>query len=282
MQSIFGGATSYEEQSLNDIKDDIICWTKYTKEIQSEISNSLEISKNNRFWNKVDYDFQMTVYASISYFKTILEDFKIIVTAIENNCISSSEITLLRKIGQKSIQYNREYPKTYKDNQKWHDYGNPKFAVVENMYAHGRDYFVTLQDAANAASRLEDYMNRRNIINTTMTVNGNVSNSQLQQGSTNSSQSLKFSNEFDYTKAFKILTQIQQYTTNDLFSNEFGSNSDELRGIINEAIENAQDKSNSKKLKDNLSRIKSFASNITTGIIANGIFQLIQSGFPKL
>ena len=42
------------------------------------------------------------------------------------------------------------------------------------MYAKGRDYFVTLQDADNAASRLEDYMSNQNVNNNTLNISGDV------------------------------------------------------------------------------------------------------------
>lgn len=44
-QSIFGGATSYEEQSLTNIKSDIIYWSKYAHEIKTEMDARLANSK---------------------------------------------------------------------------------------------------------------------------------------------------------------------------------------------------------------------------------------------
>lgn len=283
-QSLFGGATSYEEQSLNDIKTDITKWTYYTKKMQEEMNQRLANAEESGFWSKVGFDFKCTISATIFYFQTILDDMDIILTSIEQNCITTREVNLLRKIGQKSIEYNtKDYPQSFKgENYRWHDYGNPDFSNVEDMYAHGRDYFVTLQDAANAAYRLEDYMNNRNIVNNNMNVSGNISNSQIQQGTNNSSQTLEISNEFDYIKALEILTQIQQYSVNDLFSQEFGDKTDELRRVIDEAIKDAQSKTNSGKLKESLAHIKSFVANVSSGIIASGIFQLLQNGFPTL
>lgn len=284
-QSIFGGATSYKEQSLNDIKSDIIKWIKYTKDIQMEMNNRLNKAKENGYWISVGYDFQMTVSSSIAFFQTILDDLDLIVNSIDHNTITARDITLLQKIGRNSINYNVNiYPKSFKghENYSWHDYGNPDFCNIEDMYAHGRDFFVTLQDAVNAASRLEDYMNTQNTINNTMNINGNVSNSQFQQGTINSSQSQNISNDFDYSKALEILSEIQKYTSTEMFDQDFGINADELRQLINEAIECAQQKTQETKIQNALQHIKNIASGISTGIIANGIFQIIQSGFPFL
>lgn len=229
----------------------------------------------------------MTVLSSISFFQTIIDDLNLVISAIDQNNISAREINLLRKIGQNSINYNvNDYPKSFKghDNYSWHDYGNPDFHNIEDMYAHGRDFFVTLQDATNAASRLEDYMSTQtqNTVNNTMNITGNVSNSQFQQGTTNSSQTQEVHTEFDYTKALEILSEIKKYTSTNMFDQDFGSNSDELRQIIDEAITCAQQKKQDSKIKTALQNVKNIASGISTGIIANGIFQLIQTGFPLL
>lgn len=55
MQSIFGGATDYNEQTLDDIYKDIVCWIKYTKEVKDYIDNKLDESLKSGFWNEV-YD----------------------------------------------------------------------------------------------------------------------------------------------------------------------------------------------------------------------------------
>lgn len=81
-QGIYGGATSYEEQSLTDIDLDIQKWIKYTEEIKKMMNSWLEESKRNGFWEKVDFDFQMTIYSSISYYDTIISDMKMVHEAI--------------------------------------------------------------------------------------------------------------------------------------------------------------------------------------------------------
>lgn len=284
-QSIFGGATSYEEQSLNEIKSDIIKWISYTKEIQSDMNDRLNNAKECNYWKNVGFDFQMTIYSSISFFQTILDDLNLIIDAIDKNVITIKEVNLLRKIGQNSINYNvNNYPKSFKGNKNysWHDYGNPDFHNIEEMYAHGRDFFVTLQDAANAASRLEYYMSAQNTVNNTINITGNITNSQLQQGTINSSQSQEISSTFDYAIALDILSEIQKYTSNEMFDHDFGKNADELRQLINEAFECAQQKQQESKIQHALQHIKNISSGISTGIIANGIFQIIQTGFPFL
>ena len=43
-QSFIAGMTNYEEQSITDIKNDIIVWIKYSNEIKDKM---MKISKQN-------------------------------------------------------------------------------------------------------------------------------------------------------------------------------------------------------------------------------------------
>lgn len=157
-QGIFGGATSYEEQSLQDILDDIIGWIQYTTERKEFILAQKSIVEKSGFWEKIAFDFQVTILTTLSYFDTILYDLNLVKLSLEENRITEKEVNFLRNIGIKANSYNTEYGRTYREDKRyWHEYGNPAFKEVEKIYGEGRDYFVTMQDACNAAARLEDY-----------------------------------------------------------------------------------------------------------------------------
>lgn len=157
-QGIIGGATSYGGQSINDIKKDIVDWMRYTEEIMSEIELGIETLKQSGFWSKVSFNFQMTLFSSLTCQRTFIEDMTAIVSRIDEDSVTEKEVKLLYKIGKNAIEFNYEYGQTYKNSDRWHDYGNPDFRVAEKLYQNGRDYFVTLQDATNASSRLSDYI----------------------------------------------------------------------------------------------------------------------------
>ena len=157
-QGIIGGATSYEEQSIKDILSDINCWIDYTQGTYSLIDTGITNLKGCKFWDKVPFNFQITLLSTLTCQKTYLYDFNIIKKSINEDRITGKEVLLLKKIGEKSWEFNIEYGRTYKEEFRWKDYGNPNFEVVENLYAKGRDYFVTLQDASNASARLKDYI----------------------------------------------------------------------------------------------------------------------------
>ena len=99
--------------------------------------------------------------------------------SIQEDKVTERDVRLLRKIGERAVEFNHEYGRTYKEDSDWRDYGNPDFTVIEDLYAKGRDYFVTLQDASNASARLDDYISTllnviNNNISQTISGNGNI------------------------------------------------------------------------------------------------------------
>ncbi|MGI6176744.1 MAG: hypothetical protein ACOYJC_11450 [Christensenellales bacterium] len=233
-QGVLGGATSYEEQSLTDIMGDLENWADYAIRIKEYISNSHLKLVESEFWPKIAIDFQLTLVTTIRYCDTIIEDIRLIQKAIQDEQITNKEVNLLYKIGQNSVKYNYEYGKTYNDDDRWKDYGNSDFRVAEDAYAKGRDVFVTLQDAGNAAERLRDYMDEgitRNNIN----IGGDVVNSPIQQGKGNIMS--VDNNTIDIAQLNEILENIVQLS--DAQSKE---QIEESVGIIHEELKKAKPK----------------------------------------
>lgn len=275
-QGIFGGATSYEEQSLQDILDDIICWIKYTTDRKSFILTQKNMVENTGFWDKIAFDFQMTILTTITYFDTILYDLSLVKSSLEKNRITENEVNLLRNIGLKAISYNTEYGRTYREEKRyWHDYGNPDFRKVEEIYGKGRDYFVTMQDACNAAARLEDYMEKGQVINNTLSIQGSVFGSQIQQGTINSTQTIEVVNSFDYAKVLDVINKIKRSTQNEEFDIDFGEKSVEVKLIIDDTLRMIETKEEPARIKKMLSTLKDLAVGVSGSLIASGICGLI-------
>jgi len=275
-QGIMGGATSYEEQSLGDILSDIDKWIIYTSDRKKFIIEHKERLHKNKFWDKIPFDFQLTILTTISYFDTILFDLELVRTAIPNNCITEREVKLLRNIGRKAVEYNNEYSRIYKGDRYWHDYGNPNFRVAEEIYGKGRDYFVTMQDAGNAAYRLEDYMEKGQITNNTLNISGSVTGTQIQQGSINSSQTMSVENDFDYEKVITALDKIQRIFRSVDFQEDFGEYTEEIKKVVTETIEMVQKQEEHTKIKKALTTIKDIAMRVTSSVIASGIIEMIK------
>lgn len=275
-QGLIGGATSYEEQSLKDILDDIVNWIFYTEDRKNFLFQGQQKLVSKGYWDSIPYDFQVTVNSSIVFCSTIVHDLNIVKTAIETNSITQREVALLKNIGIKAHEYNCEYPLSFRENRFWHDYDNPNFRIAENIYARGRDFFVTLQDAVNAAHRLEDYMDNRNIVNNTLNFAGDVSNTQIQQGTTNSTQTMATTADFDYDAVLTILKKIENSFESPDFQDDFGDKAETVKTIVADAIESVNKREKATKIKVVLNDLKNLAIGVSGSLIASGICGLLE------
>lgn len=159
-QSFIAGMTNYEEQSIIDIKSDIVIWIEYSKKIKVYFIETISALKTTGYWRKVPFGFAGFCESIPKICDTFCHDFEIIIKAIDADSISKREILLMRNI-YKCARDNEEFCwKTFKDKNDgyWHEYDNKEFQKVETLYGGGRDFFVTLKDVSNAVARMEDYM----------------------------------------------------------------------------------------------------------------------------
>ncbi len=146
---------------------------------------------------------------------------------------------------------------------------------MEEIYRKGRDYFVTMQDAGNAAFRLEDYMEKGQVINNNLSIGGNITGSQIQQGTINSSQTLTVQNNFDYDKVMDVLNKIQKATNSSDFQQEFMDKAQQFKDMVSDTIQMVQKNGEPTMIKIALSNLKNIAIGVGENIIASGICGLI-------
>lgn len=275
MQSEICGMTSYDEQRLDDIVKDIETWVEVAYQRKTSMISLLDRAKNSGFWNNVDTDFQEIIEESILYFNTIISDLSLVVSDIKKSEVLNRDIKLLNRIGVSSARYNVYYPKTYNADRSWHDYNNLEFHNVEKLYITGRDYYASLQDASNAAERLQDYLSeeKREVIQN-VRIEGDVSEGRLQIIANNTGQAVVVNNE---KMEFKdILLEIKTHVDSDEFENELQNkrDADEIRSYVNKIIAEA-DKKPVASFKDMLNQICLMLDNVATGVVSAAVYDLI-------
>ncbi|MDD5801939.1 MAG: hypothetical protein PUD31_05845 [Solobacterium sp.] len=259
VQGMVSGATNYAMQSLEDILLDIKKWINYTSSLRTLLSELYTQSQNTNYWRRVHYDFKQVIYDSIIYFDRIIYDFKIIEKSIENDCINKCEVELLKNIGTNAKELNRRYIYTF--NADWfHDYDNKEYKIVERMYEEGCDFFATLIDAVNAAKRLEDYMKESDNIN--VNIGGNIDNSQVQIGTTNSNQSMVINNNnsFDYSSLLKLLSEINNNSL--MIKEELGTSKDAFFDKLDEIQTMIQKNEKPSIIKEALNKLMDIATGV--------------------
>ena len=60
-QGFIAGMTSYENQSLQNIVDDIINWIEYSEDVKKAITNKYSELKNSEFYKKIPYDYKAMI-----------------------------------------------------------------------------------------------------------------------------------------------------------------------------------------------------------------------------
>lgn len=276
-QGFIGGATCYEEQSMLDILEDVKRWMTYTQQRNELLEQCRKQLEQVNYWQHIAFDFQLTLMSSIQYQKTILCDLEMVVQAIERDAVTDKEITLLRNIGRKAIGYNSEYGQTWHSEERWKEYGASNFKVVEEMYAKGRDYFVTLQDACNAAHRLEDYISTPVPVVNQVTIGNHATGIQIQQATVGSTQQQTIATEFDYSKFEEVVSEIKGYLDNPKFIAAFGENVSKVRDAIECSEYMVKERKDPSIIKKTLTIVKDVAVGITGSLIASGILSLLAS-----
>ena len=109
-------------------------------------------------------------------------------------------------------------------------------------------------------------------INTNIYVTGDNNNTQVQQDSDNSKQTI---NEFGYDKVLETLLLIQNQSSDQKFITANGDKTEEVKSIINETIELANKKDEPAKIKTCLAKLKDITQGVTENAVATWIYQAI-------
>ena len=175
-QGMMAGMTSYENQSLSDICEDIKSWIEYSDDVKKSVEDKLKRIKSSQFYNKIPYNYKAMIHEIPQICQTNINDLNRTKQAIESHSLTEKIVSLFRKIGTRAIGNSDDNKKYYKscDDGYWHDYDNPDFRIVEEIYAMFGDYCATLWDVTNAASRLKDYTDIPSEITTIKYINNSV------------------------------------------------------------------------------------------------------------
>ena len=159
-QSFMAGMTSYENQSLTDIVEDIMRWIAYSEKTKDKIIDLLSKLKNTRFYSQIPYDYKAMIHEIPQICQTNIDDMRRTLEVIQSHALTQGAVDLFWKVGKRAIENGNDNKKYYKsrDDGYWHDYDNIEFRMVEDIYAMFGDYCATLWDVTNAASRLKDYI----------------------------------------------------------------------------------------------------------------------------
>lgn len=108
-------------------------------------------------------------------------------------------------------------------------------------------------------------------------INGNACNTQIQQNSNNSAQSIKTNDAFDYEKLLNVLDEIKEYFDLPKFNKDFADKAEDVKKCVDELAVMAKNKENPNVIKKSLILLKDLTIGASGSIIASGILGLIKN-----
>lgn len=171
-QSIFGGSSEYSDQTLADIIEDLEKWVVFSEETLSLFDKTICELKQNNYYQTVPFNLRAMYERATRKLNTFISDLNVIIKSINADSIFVRDVNLLNNIGRISILSNHQFGTVYHDIvDRWSgaNFQDSNFLMIERLYHEGRDVFVSLMDASNAAERLKDYMSDRHQQNQNIT-----------------------------------------------------------------------------------------------------------------
>ena len=111
----------------------------------------------------------------------------------------------------------------------------------------------------------------------TIVIGDNANGIQIQQNSSGSSQQMTNNVGLDYAKALKVLEEIKEYFESSKFQETFGTNTENVKAVVESTIKATQDKEDENLIKKSLHVLKELAMGATGSLIASGILSLLGS-----
>lgn len=108
-----------------------------------------------------------------------------------------------------------------------------------------------------------------------LNIRGDVTGTQIQQFSNNSSQTISLRGDIDYKQLSMLLEEIKSKSETDEFKKALGENADQFNTAISTAYRMIKEKDEPRKIQHVLELAKDIGIGITGSLIASGIVSLI-------
>ena len=160
-----GGGTDYSHQTLDDIKSDLISEAKNAKDFINMIEEKIEKLETIGYWNSnVPYDFKSCVAYALRHYSTTIHEIEDIVSDFPSE-IKEHHCVRLRNIGQVARQIDTDISQIWYRRDFKKEYETPNFLMLEDVCADTQQMAINLLDINNMASRLEQFIGRKTMVN---------------------------------------------------------------------------------------------------------------------
>lgn len=161
-KGLIGGMTDYSHQSFDDIVSDLESEKENTEAFIELIEDGIQNANKNKYWEEnVPFNFKSMIAYSLKHYKTTVTELNEIIEEIQYE-VQEHHCKRLQRISSVAQEINYEIGQVWhrKYEDKYKDYENEDFRLVERVYADTRDMAVNLLDISNVAGRLNDFIGK--------------------------------------------------------------------------------------------------------------------------
>lgn len=282
-QGAFGGSSRYDNQSLEDIVKDINVWIGFCSDTLLLFNETISRLKENKYYDTVPFNLRALFEATTRDITTFISDFNSILESISADRIYMRDVRLLKNIGSYSVESNNTYGRVYQGSfDHWVEMPNhndPNFHALERLYGDGRDLFVTLMDASNAAERLRDYMSNEHQKNQQVIINGHGNQVQAAFGDNNEFV-MDLANTLGQEQAEKLNILLAELKEN--LDHYFGEHEEEKKETTKELIDGLREEITKEQPKKGMVRaclnsLNSLSTSADFVTIVSGITSIVGS-----
>jgi len=282
-QGAFGGSSRYDNQSLEDIVKDINVWIGFCSDTLGLFNETIPKLKENKYYDVVPFNLQALFEVTTRDLPTFISDFNSILESISQDRIYMRDVRLLKNIGKYSIENNSTYGRIYHealgDWREMPDYNDPNFNAVERLYGDGRDLFVTLMDASNAAERLRDYMSNEHQKHQQVIINGHGNQVQAAFGDNNEFV-MEVANSLGQEQAEQLNRLLAELKEN--LDHYFGEHEEEKKETTKELVDGLREEITKEQPKKGMVRaclnsLNSLSTSADFVTIVSGITSIVGS-----
>ncbi len=158
-RSVFPGDTDYSHQTLRVLLSDLEGILSLLNSSQAKLKRSRERLEAIGYWHIAFVDFRSLFNYSIQFYDTCIEEVTEILTQIQIE-VQSHHANQLAHLSETAAKLNETYGITWHGNDSRHQYSDPNFRVLADMYSEGRQMAVDLIDLSNMAVRLRVFIGK--------------------------------------------------------------------------------------------------------------------------
>ncbi len=152
------GMTDYSNQSIEDVKEDIIKWISFVDDSLTKVQTWEKQINIPSVKQKISMNFFSEIYRFYRTCKTFNRDFNEVLDALNKRKLYMKHIKLFENISSVASNDLQRLNIMFNNDTDWHEYGASWYQTAEDIYSEIGDLLGTLIDSGNAAKRLEDYI----------------------------------------------------------------------------------------------------------------------------